>query len=854
MQSIYSRALHGLLGSKKRAAIVVVFWVVLAGLLAGVAPALDSVEDNTSANLPPAASDSMTARDLVRSELPGQDTTPAIVVVQGEGSNAEADVEEAVTRITSTLTGSTRPDHVASVVSTVSTPGAAADLVSQDRTAQLLIVPMTGSPSDESFQDAVDDVRDGASDAAGATSVAVTGPAGIATDTVKVFSGGDKVLLLATIVLVLVILLSIYRSPLMALVPLLAVGVAMRVAETVGAILADAGIITVSSQTASIMTVLLFGVGTDYALIITARYREALLEEPSLPRAMQTAMRRTTESVLASASTVVLAMFALLVALSPALRGFGPYLALGVAVMALVAFTFIPALTLLFGRAVFWPGSVAKAAERSRGGKVWHRIAALVARAPVRVASATVAVLIVMSMGMLAYQQSFNTLSGFRADTESEQGQHMIQEAFGDGEIAPSTVVVSSKEGLGTGSAPKQIATALGDADHVSRVGEPRLGEDGKTVFYDVVLDLDPYSPAALDAIDPLKDTTRTAAEEAGVEDATVVIGGETAQTADIRSALERDTVFIVALVLLIVTAVLVFLLRSILAPIYLMATLILSFVATLGATTFFTLTVLGDDGIGNRVTVYIFIFLVALGVDYNIFIMSRFRQELRHRPPAQAISAALTRTGGVISSAGLILAATFSVLMTQPIRELFQFGFAMAFGILLDTFLVRPLLVPAIVHLLGDKAMWPLRPDHPTASALPTPTATDPVAPRAPGSKISGGRLQRVFTWIAVVEAFTWAGLLTGMYFKYVPETTDLGVRIFGTLHGAAFITYVLVTISMAVRLKWRLGRTLLALLAAVPPFMTVVFEVWARRTGRLPGTAVTSAFDPVTGVPVTR
>ncbi|TDT40118.1 RND superfamily putative drug exporter/hypothetical protein [Streptomyces sp. BK208] len=847
MQPMNSPALlRCLLGSKKRAAVVVAFWVLIAGLLAGVAPALESVEDNASANLPPAASDSMKARDLVRAQLPGQDATPAIIVVRGKGTDAAKSATQSVAAITSALSGTSRPDHVVSVVSTVTAPDAAAELVSQDRGAQLVIVPMEGSPSDESFQNAVDEVRALASDRAGPADVAVTGPAGIATDTVKVFSGGDKVLLLATVVLVLIILLAIYRSPLMALVPLLAVGVAMRVAETLGAILADAGVITVSSQTASIMTVLLFGVGTDYALIITARYRETLLDEPDRARAMQAAVRRTAESVLASASTIVLAMFALLVAVSPALQGFGPYLALGVAVMALVAFTFIPALVLLLGKGVFWPGGVDKAAERSRGAGVWHRIAALVARAPVRVASAVIALLVVLSAGLLGYQESFNTLSGFRAATESEHGQHLIHEEFGPGEIAPSTVVVHSQDNLRSGPAPADIATALTDADRVSRVADPRMGKDGKTVFYDVVLDLDPYSSKALDAIGPLKQATQSAAQAAGVQDATVLIGGETAQNADIRSALDRDTTFIVLLVLALVTAVLVLLLRSLLAPLYLVATLILSFLATLGATTFFTVTVLGDDGIGNRVTAYIFVFLVALGVDYNIFIMSRFKQELRTQPPAKAITAALTRTGGVISSAGLILAATFAVLMTQPIRELFQFGFAMAFGILLDTFLIRPLLVPAIVRLLGDRALWPARPGTPTPST-PTPEPPSADAPAAQAAEPGSGRLLRAFTWIAVIEACTWAGLLVGMYLKYIPETTELGVRIFGTLHGAAFIAYVFLTVLAAIRLKWRLGRTtIFALLAAVPPFMTIAFEIWARRTGRLPQPAADPSPTP--------
>ncbi|MEU4088400.1 MMPL family transporter [Streptomyces aureus] len=808
---------------------VVAFWVSVAGLLAGAAPALESVEDNASANLPPAASDSMKARDLIHEQLPGQEATPAVIVVRGRGADTAAAVGEAVTRITSALSGTARPRQVASVISTVTAPDAAAELVSPDRRAQLVIVPMTGSPSDKSFQNSVDKVRDLAADRAGPAEVAVTGPAGIATDTVKVFSGGDKIMLLATVLLVLVILLSIYRSPLMALVPLLAVGVAMRVAETSGALLADAGIITVSSQTASIMTVLLFGVGTDYALVITARYREALLDETDRPRAMRIALRRTAESVLAGASTIALAMFALLVAVSPALHGFGPYLALGVAVMALVAFTFIPALVLLLGGSVFWPGGVAKAAERSRGTGVWHRVAALVARAPVKVVTASVALLVVMSAGLLGYHESFNTLSGFRAATESQRGQHLVREEFGPGEIAPSTVVVHTRDDLRSTSAPADIATALTHADHVSRVGQdPRFADDGRTVFYDVVLDLDPYSSKALDAIEPLKETARAAAHAAGAQDATALVAGETAQSADIRSALDRDTKLLVLLVLIIVTAVLILLLRSLLAPLYLVATLLLSFLATLGATTFFAVTVLGDDGIGNRVTAYIFVFLVALGVDYNIFIMSRFKQELRSLPPARAISAALTRTGGVVSSAGLVLAATFAVLMTQPIRELFQFGFAMAFGILLDTFLVRPLLVPALVHLLGDRALWPARPRRgtPPAAAVP-PTGT---------AMLPTGRLLRAFTLIAVIEACTWAGLLIGMYFKYVPKTTELGVRIFGALHGAAFIAYVLLTVLVAARLKWRLGRTtLLALLASVPPFLTVAFEMWARRTGRL-------------------
>ncbi|MFE1783660.1 MMPL family transporter [Streptomyces sp. NPDC059506] len=735
---MYSSILRCFLGSRKRAAAVVLFWVLLAGLLAQLAPDLKSVQDNTSANLPPAASDSMRARELARKEFPGQDAVPAVVVVRGaDGDRGSA--ERAVRRITAALSGPGRPGQVTGVLSPAGgpgkNPGPAADLVSKDGGTQMIVAPMEGSPSDESFRADVEKIRKLAADRAGDAEVAVTGPAGIATDTVEVFSNGDKVLLLATILLVLVLLLAIYRSPLLALVPLVAAGVAMRVAETLGALAADAGWIDISSQTASIMTVLLFGVGTDYVLVITARYREALLDEPDRWRAMHTAMRSVGETVLASASTVVLAMFALLVAVSPSLRGFGPYLALGVAVMALVAFTFVPALVLLLGRAVFWPGGVARAAERSRGGAVWHRVADTVTRAPAKVAGAVVALLLAMSAGLAGYQESFDFVSGFRVDTGSERGQELVAEAFGPGETAPATVLVRGDGDLRTTDAPARIADALSGADGVARVGEhPRLSGDGRTAAFTVVLDGNPYGPEALDAVEPLQESAAAAAARAGVVSPEVLVDGETARTADIRSALDRDTVAVVLLVLAVVTAVLVVLLRSVLAPLYLAVTLVLSFLATMGATVLTTLTVLGDDGIGNRVTAYVFVFLVALGVDYNIFIMSRFKQEVRTAPPVQALRTAVTRTGGVVSSAGLILAATFAVLTTQPIRELFQFGFAMALGVLLDTFLIRPLLVPAVVRLLGDRALWPARMPHSWAQAAPGAAAPAEAATKAPG------------------------------------------------------------------------------------------------------------------------
>ncbi|WP_129978038.1 MMPL family transporter [Rhodococcus sp. Q1] len=698
-----SRFMNTLFGSRRRAGIVVLLWIILAGALASIAPALEDVENNAGANDPPPSSQSVQAAELAAREFPRNEGTPAIVVVHGaDGATTAAAVE----RIVTSIDGARADNPAIAAIVTADGPGGD-NLRTTDGDSEMIIVSLTGDPTDESFQNTVGELRDLVSEAAGPADAAVTGPAGIATDTVKVFSSGDKILLLGTILLVAIILLVIYRSPVLVVVALAGVGVAMRLAETVGAMMADAGWFDISSQTASIMTVLLFGVGTDYALIVTARYREALAEESNRSAAMMRALRGVSEAILSSVSTIVLAMLALLVAVSPALRGFGPYLALGVASMGLVAFTFTPALMLLFGGKLFWPSTTQTASGRA-GGKVWERIADLVDRSPKTVLVSTLLGLLVMTAGLAGYRESFDFISGFRIDTQSEAGQNMIADAFGPGEIAPSTVYVTTQPGTPSPDW-NQITSRLSDVDGVARVGEqPAVSADGTTAAFQVALTDNPYSPEAMDRVDTLASAARTAVDSAGIDGAQVLVGGETAHSADIRAALDRDNWVVAALVLVIVAAVLALLLRSVLAPLYLIGTLVLSFTATLGITTFITVTLLGDEGIGNRVTIYIFVFLVALGVDYTIFLMSRYRQELSAHPPRAALRVALTRSGGVISSAGLILAATFAVLTTQPIRELFQFGLAMAIGILLDTFIVRPLLVPAIMRLLGDKALWP--------------------------------------------------------------------------------------------------------------------------------------------------
>ena len=735
---MYESFLRAAFGTKKRAWAVIVAWVLLVGVLAAMAPGIDDVKEAGDDGAP-ADSPSVMAEERLREEFPGRDDVlPAIITVQAGSEKAAGDAAAAVT---AHFRDSAGDRTLAPISASCAEPGSGLrpgrDCMpageegtrSDDGRTRSLIVPVVGDPTTEEFRDGVDAMRtaaaDVAADAAEGATTHLTGPAGIATDTVKVFASGDRVLLFGTILLVFVILIAVYRSPVMAILPLVAVGVAMRLAESVGALLADAGAIVISSQTASIMTVLLFGVGTDYALIINARYREALAADRDAGRprdphgAMVAAMGRTGEVLASSAGTIILAMMALLFTSSPSLQGFGPYLAIGVGSMAVVAATFLPALLLVAGRSVFWPGGEQRALRRV-DSPLWEKVSSFVDARPKAVLAGALALLVVLSAGLVGYKESYNFLTGFRVDTDSAAGQQVIAEELGVGEIAPVTLLV---EGRGIDAAALESAAgALPDSlpDTVARAtaGERDVAESGDAGRLNVILAVDPYEPEAMDSLPALEDAARDALADAGVEEVEVAATGETATSTDIRSALESDTLLLIPLILGIIGLVLGLLLRSILAPAYLVATLALSFVATVGLTTFIAVTLQGDSGIGNRVTAYILVFLTALGVDYTIFLMSRVRQELAHSGMREALRTSLVRTGGVVSSAGLILAATFSVLMTQPIRELHQFGLAMALGILLDTFVVRPLLVPAIVRLIGDRALWPIVPAKSEAPA----------------------------------------------------------------------------------------------------------------------------------------
>lgn len=702
---------EALYGTRRRALLTVIGWIVLIGALTITAPTLDDVLTPGNNDAGPSAP-STKAEQVIEENFPDSDAVPAILTVRGGDEN----VAKALATIDSVRDEASR--FGPSISAACQRPGPNCvpanpqEAVSADGDTHLVIVPVTGDPTTTEYRDDIKTLRaqlseafDGVDLTSDESPVHVTGPVGIVTDTVNVFAGGDKVLLLATVLLVLMILLAVYRAPLMALLPLFAVGMAMRLAQTTGALAADAGLIEISSQTASIMTVLLFGVGTDYALIITARWREQLRDTSEGGAAMVQAMRRVLPVLLSSVGTIVAAMLALLATQSPALRGFGPYLALGVVAAMIASLTLLPALMVLAGRAALWPTKP----ELGHDSKIWTKVADLTSHKPKAVLAGSVALMIVLSCGLMNYAVSYNLMSGFRVATDSAAGQKVIAQDFGKGEIAPSTLVIT---GQNAGDAAAAVAEKLPQQldDAVSRASfSPRqdVSEDGSVARVDIVLKEDPYE---VEAFDLLNRATDTAKEIAGPQ-YDVESSGETAIARDSADEVTADFLLLVPLIFVIIGLILAVLLRSWLAPLYLIATLALSFAATLGLVAFIALNVQGDTGYGSFVPVYVLVFLTALGVDYTIFVMARLREELHDKTMVEAMRRAIITTGGVVSSAGLILAATFAVLMTQPIRELYQFGMAMMLGILIDTFIIRPLMVPAIVSLLGDRALLPSKP-----------------------------------------------------------------------------------------------------------------------------------------------
>jgi RND superfamily putative drug exporter len=662
-------------------------WVVLAAwlvALVALGPQIgrfESVQENEPSSFLPAEAESVRVLETADA-FPSGEATEAIVVASREGGLTDAD-RQALQAVNDALRDDPSPGARA--------PGPV--IPSEDGTGALFVVPIVAGGDEEILIDGVEHVRTALEELPDGLEAAVTGPAGFSADASAVFEGINSTLLLATATLVLVLLVIIYRSPIFWVLPLLAVFFAEGVVRGIGTLLAEAGL-TINGQTAGILLVLVFGAGTDYALLLTARFREELHAREDTHEAMRIAVRRAGPAIVASAGTVVAALLVLTLASVNSIAGLGPVGAMGVAVAGLAMITVLPVLLLIGGRRAFWPYVPRYGgAERATRG-VWRGLGEWIDRRHRPVWIVTALALGALALGVAGLNDDLTTANAFRGDVESVRGQELVERAFPAGASAPTTVLVTDA------SAVEPVLEAARKAPQVAAVSEPETGPPGTR--FEATFTEDPFSEAGYAQIAELRAQLREAGGDA------VLVGGPTAEEADLRDAVAADTRLLVPLTLIVVLAILVALLRALAAPLMLMATVVLSYLAALGASIVLFELFFDFPGQDPSYPLFAFIFLVALGVDYNIFLMARVREEAANRPTREATLRALAATGGVITSAGVVLAGTFLVLGVLPLVALTQIGVTVALGVLLDALVVRSILVPALAIDLGERTWWP--------------------------------------------------------------------------------------------------------------------------------------------------
>ncbi len=684
---------------------VIVVWIVVLFALVPLGGKLGDVTNSQTQTFLPKSAESTAVLKLLNERFAGGDMANGLVVYQRTGgltaadrARIAADAKEAAQKLPLT-----RPPSVP--FESAGQPG----LVSQDGAVAVTYLQVHDN------QDKVSDwgkaLREIADPADPGANVYVTGDLGFSRDADQAFGSIDSTLLLATVLLVLVLLGAIYRSPLIALIPLVVVGTAYAAAQGLIYLYAKSGA-TVSDNATSILVVLMFGVGTDYCLLLVARYREELRRNADKHDAMRRALSRAGPAILASGLTVTLSMLVLLIADVGSTRTLGPVAAIGVFTSMLAGLTLLPALLEIGGRRGFWPrrrlvayAPGSESAEIGRG--LWRRIGDRVLERPGRALVATTVLFAIGGIGLLAFKVDYSTTSFFKKDVESVDGFRVIESAFPAGLLNPTDVVVERTGGRTSAADVANAERLLRGVDGVATVAPAGRSSDGRVAQLQVVLSGDPYRAAGLDVVPRMR--SALGALPAGVQG---LVGGGSAINYDFDRANKRDLAIVAPLALVAIAIILAILLSSIMAPIVLIASVVVSFLGTLGISMLFIRYVVGDAGIDSSIPTFAFIFLVALGIDYTIFLMSRVREEAREHGTREGTLRALGATGPVITSAGIILAGTFSVLMTLPVTFTFDLGFMVALGILLDTFVVRTIMLPAAVELIGDRIWWPSTPE----------------------------------------------------------------------------------------------------------------------------------------------
>ena len=818
--------------------IVFAIWFVAIFIAAGPANLpgkFEDAESNEATSYLPGDAESTAALDATEALQKGE-LAPAVIVYRRDTGLTAADrktIEEDVARMTEKPFTGVIPDGTTAAAgggkaqtldkapdpqpeglppgcgtTTTTIPGQPADYApfvgptcSPDGKEAIVSAYIKAEGEGERIVDPVKYWRDQITNEPGGLEAKITGGAGFSADAIEVFEGINGTLLLAAVSLVIFLLIVIYRSPMFWLIPLIAVMFAETLSRSLGYGISELGV-TINGQSSSIMSVLVLGAGTDYALLLVSRYREELHHTTDKHEAMKTALASAGPAIFASALTVIAALLCLLIAKVNGTAGLGPIAAMGIACAALSMLTLLPALLTIFGRRAFWPfvphtpetaPSAEAISERGRHSIVegsafgaivrvilasllvlvllplvllnwvlrklsgnrlpslivgpldravftpyemrrhrlehavdathgfWKRVGDRVAVSPRRVMTGSIAVLLVLCAGFAFFSTELTSEDTYREKVESVEGQDLLNKSFPAGTTALTDIVVGNQADVDA------VRTSVEGVDGVEGVSQP-VAEGPPGTLVQATLEPNPYSTDAFDLVEPIREAAHDVEPE-------TLVGGPTAVEFDVRDAAAWDSIVIPPIILLVVLLILIALLRSIAAPLVLVGTVIISFLAALGVGYFFFDVVFGFPGSDPSLPLFAFVFLVALGVDYNIFLIARAREETLKHGSKEGILRALAVTGAVITSAGIVLAGTFSVLAVLPLTFLTELGFVVAFGVLLDTFLVRSVLVPSIALTMGDKFWWPSALSRPADDREPGPP---PVAREPAGTGLS--------------------------------------------------------------------------------------------------------------------
>ncbi len=684
----------------RRAWWVIAGWLVGAFLVVGLLPSISAITSGDQSSFLPDSYESVQAINLAKAAFPEQATSTATVVVKRSDGGPLTPADQTRIDALATAVGDA---HVAGTGQPLTGPQA----VAPNKLVQLITVPVTVAPTDAQGQaDAVKGTRDAITTNLAGTglSAGVTGQVAMGADNSDTFKTAFTIIGAATFALIIVLMLIIFRGPIAALLPIFVVGGVLAVSSNLIAAAGKLFDFHVDQSLQTFLLIVLYGIGTDYVLFLLFRYREKLRAGADKKTAMVYAVARVGEVITSAAAAVVVAFLVLLLASFGGFSSLGPGLAIAVFVMLITGLTLIPALVSLIGPATFWPS---KAWRREPKGTAFARIGAAVGRRPAVAAVASGLVLVALASGVFLYKADYDLAAGFPSTTESAKALADLERGFPQGALDPTQAYLTTSDG--TQLTPAQLDQFAAAVPAVSGVGgvQPTVKAAGGTVArFDVLLNVD---PASNDAITLVRDHMRGDLHAIAPPGTKVVVGGNTAIDADINSANNHDLSVILPVAALLIALILALLLRSIVAPLYLVLAVLLNFAATLGSAIYLFQGAADKPGVTFQLPIVLYLFVLAIGTDYNILMIARLREEARAgNEPRAAAALGVRHAGPSVAAAGLILAGTFAALAFAPVSFLQQIGFSVAAGILLSAFVMSMFLVPALTALIGHAAWWP--------------------------------------------------------------------------------------------------------------------------------------------------